>query len=230
MEVIPAQVRREWMDKTEFGNANHCLPLLLANQAGWWILNSHDFVASWDGGDSPESLSVTYESDIDPFPASSYFGYGILSFTMSHLFRITHGWTILVRGPANTLRDGISPLEGLVESDWAPMTFTMNWKFTRPDVTVSFRRGEPVCMLVPQRRGDLEAIDPKIEPVRTMPDYDDYMRWRRSGIKFKNEKPVTVPGWQGEYMRGYGPDQDQVAVHQRRLKLRSFANFDDPNA
>lgn len=227
MEVVPAAVRREWMDGTEFGNANHCLPLLLANQAGWWILNSHDFVASWDGGDSPESLSITYESSAHPYPAGSYFGYGILSFTMSYLFRIAHGWAILVRGPANAPRDGISPLEGVVESDWAPMTFTMNWKFTRADATVAFRRDEPICMLVPQRRGNLEAINPVIDAVDKMPDYETYMKWRQSRIKFKDEKPVTVPGWQGDYMRGQSPDQDEVAVHQRRLKLRTFADHDD---
>jgi hypothetical protein len=31
----------------------------------------------------------------------------------------------------------ISPLDGIVETDWLEATFTMNWKLTRPNHTVA---------------------------------------------------------------------------------------------
>ena len=37
----------------------------------------------------------------------------------------------MVTGPFNQPKDAIQPLTAIVETDWAPFTFTMNWKFTR---------------------------------------------------------------------------------------------------
>ena len=49
-------------------------------------------------------------------------------------------------GPPNHIKDGIQPLVGLVETDWLPFPFTMNWIFTRPG-RVRFAKGEPFCFI-----------------------------------------------------------------------------------
>ena len=36
----------------------------------------------------------------------------------------------MVRGPTNSPKDGIAALDGIIETDWAHSTFTMNWRFT----------------------------------------------------------------------------------------------------
>ena len=56
---------------------------------------------------------------------------------------------MLVSGPANTPKANIYALEGLVETDWAPMSFTMNWKFTVPDLAVLFKAGEAIARSSP---------------------------------------------------------------------------------
>ena len=63
---------------------------------------------------------------------SSNFGYGIVTWYLPYLFRTSPGYNLWVRGPVNSPKDGIVPLEGLVETDWAEATFTVNWKITRP--------------------------------------------------------------------------------------------------
>ena len=102
----------------------------MADQAGWFVLNSHPLTAIWDGGASPERLRVEYHGGQPPYPASSHFGHGILTWHLPYLFRTPPGWNLLARGPANRPKAGVSPLEGLVETDWAVATFTMNWQLT----------------------------------------------------------------------------------------------------
>ena len=60
----------------------------------------------------------------------------------------------------------------MIETDWSVATFTMNWKLTRPHWPVTFEIGEPICMVVPQRRGELESFHPqslcRLPPTRTL--------------------------------------------------------------
>jgi hypothetical protein len=77
-----------------------------------------------------------------------------------------------VRGPANYLKDAVYPLEGVVETDWSAASFTMNWKFTRKLLPVRFEVDEPICMIVPQRRGELESFAPELRHI----DSDEKLR------------------------------------------------------
>jgi hypothetical protein len=234
--VEPAPVRREWMDRTSARFANRCLPMLMANQAGWWVPNPRRFTARWDGDDHPRGLHIRYDSGRPPYPASSHFGYGIVTFHVPLLFRTPPGWNLLVRGPANLPKDGASALEGLVETDWAVATFTVNWKLTRPGLDVEFARGEPVCMLVPQRRGELERFQPAFLPIEGMPEHAGYRAWRASRSGFlrelrtkRREDPAEASKlWQRDYMLGTDPAaaarDGGFAEHQRRLALSPFAD------
>lgn len=128
------------MDATVERFANRCLPMLIANQAGWMLLSSHTLLATWNGGDHPSHLSVEYLSGSAPFPASSHFGYGILTWRLPYLFRTPPGYNLLVRGPSNRPKAEIYALEGIVETDWAVATFTMNWKMTHAHQPVYSKR------------------------------------------------------------------------------------------
>ena len=64
-------------------------------------------------------------------------------------------------GPPNHIKDGIQPLAGLVETDWLPFPFTMNWLFTRPG-TVRFEKGEPFCFITLAQDKPLEEFEPVI--------------------------------------------------------------------
>ncbi|MFI1889310.1 DUF6065 family protein [Streptomyces jumonjinensis] len=229
MPIVPAPVQRNWWDAAPLRYAYRCLPLLMANQNGWWILNDNTFTVRWNGGTSTAALSVRYtDGEADRRQAMSHFGHGILTFHVPYLFRTPPGWNLLVRGPANLPKDGAHPLEGLVETDWAVATFTMNWKITRPDADIVFEAGEPLLMLLPQRRGELERFHPAHAPISRMPDAGDHRAWHDSRMAFAHEMLAADPSvaadmWQRHYMRGTHPAAaEPFPAHQRRLLLRDF--------
>jgi len=201
--------------------------MVMANQAGWFLLSGHSFTVYWSGEDGLDALRIFYLSGSKPYPAVSAFGHGILTFQIPYLFRTSPGFNLLVRGPANCPKDGACALEGLVETDWAQSTFTMNWQITRAHHTVTFEVGEPVAMIVPQARGTLERFDPSFADIDTEPELASGFRgWARSRREFIGSTRMSPPGakrlWQDDYRRGTAPDGSAVEEHQRSLRLRPF--------
>jgi hypothetical protein len=231
MPIVPAERSREWMDATDERFANRCLPLLIANQAGWFILNTHELRVTWNGGDEIEDLKLTFGSDQMPYPATSHFGHGILTWHIPYLFRTPPGYQLLARGPSNWPKDGISALEGIVETDWASATFTMNWKMTRPRATVTFAVGEPICMVVPVRCDTLESFEPLIDDLAGTPDYAKYQKWSADRSRFLSElgqpeSESAKQGWQKDYFRGQSRDGERARVHRTKLRLQDFSGPD----
>jgi len=227
MPIIPAPVARDWMEQTLEQFAYRCLPLLIANQSGWLILNSHRVRIDWDGGEATCSVSLEFAEGGPPFPVSSHFGHGIVTWEIPFLFRTPPGYNLLVRGPANSPKDGVYPLEGIVETDWAVSTFTMNWKLTRPGMTVTFEKEEPVCMIIPQQRGEVESFEPEIRALNEDPELAaKAWAWFESRRRFLQEVPSPfgrVETWQKHYFQGVTPSGEFGQDHQTRLKVRPFA-------
>lgn len=232
--LAPAPAARAWMDQTDRRFARRCLPLTMANQAGWFLLGTHTFVARWDGGDSVDALRLTFASGDEPYPVSSHFGYGIITFHIPYLFRTPPGWNLQVRGPANWPKAGVAPLEGLVETDWAVASFTMNWKMTATHQAVRFTAGEPICMLTPQRRGDIERFVPEIRDLSEDPELEAAATaWRQSRTTFNRDlqEPGTDAhriGWQRHYFQGSAPDGTTAPEHQTKLTLAPVTAGDAP--
>jgi hypothetical protein len=233
MRIVPAPRWRDWMNATPDRNANRCLPLLVANEAGWCLLNERTFTATWSGGPRIEDIVIEYDGARAQAPAVSNFGSGMLTFTIPYLFRTAPGWDLLVRGPANWPRDGIAPLDGLVETDWAPNTFTMNWVFTRPG-TVTFEHDEPICMVRPQRRHELESVEPDVRSAEEGEDAEVGELWtawkqRRHALlvrKFLAEHSDDFADsrreWEGDYFRGRTIAGDKFDDHVTKRRLKPF--------
>lgn len=217
------------MSATPARFAYRCLPLLIANQAGWLVLSGHALTVTWNGGADVADLRIDYRTGAPPYPAQSHFGHGILTWTLPYLFRTPPGYNLLVRGPANWPKDGAYPLEGVVETDWAVATFTMNWQITRPNVPIRFDQDEPICMLVPQRRGELEAFRPEVRSIETEPGVArEYGTWsaRRERFLIDLREPRSAAaqrGWQKDYFQGVSPGGLVAPEHQLKLRLREFA-------
>ena len=227
VQLVPAFYKRDWMDETAGGFAYHCLPMTLANQSGWFVLAPHPAVAEWNGGNLPTDLRVAIEGTPGSVHAMSAVGNGILTWTIPYVFRTPPGWNLLCRGPANFLKDGIQPLEGLVETDWSHASFSMNWKMTRPG-RVEFREGEPVAMLVPQRREDLEAFSVrKAELASNRELSEGYNEWVNSRNAFlaaqRNGDPEAIKKrYQKHYFSGQTLKGAHFGEHQKKRRLRSF--------
>ncbi|MFC0283957.1 DUF6065 family protein [Camelimonas abortus] len=223
--IRPAPLERPWMDATPARFAYRCLPLNIANRHGWEVLCPGRVCAIWDGGDSAASIRVDGGG-----VAVSHFGCGVLTFHVPLLFRTEPGYDLMVCGPVNRPKDGIAPLTGVIETDWAPYTFTMNWLFTRPGRRVIFEEGEPFCHFFPVRRGLLEQVSPALEPLAAGTELAaSFSAWSRSRNDFNaglaaRAREAVDQGWQKAYFRGLMPDGAAGAPdHRSRLRLQPFA-------
>lgn len=237
-ELVPAPAARQWMQDTIGGFAQRCLPLLIANQSGWWILNRVAFRATWDGSEVRAGVRIDGIDGNEPPPeVGCQFGYGIVTWTVPFLFRTPMGYNLLARGPANLPKRGATALEGVVEADWAVATFTMNWQLTEPGHAVEFAAGEPFCMIAPQRRGELEAFHPERRSLSREEDLAaQYQAWdearqlhqliRRVALTRHGPDHPDARRWQGDYFRGISPGGASAPEHQTRLRLLPFEPSD----
>jgi len=231
MPLVTAYTNREWMDQTANRFAYRCMPMLIANQAGWMVLSGHDIGVIWDGRQTNEGLKIKCLSGDMPCPALSVFGSGIITFTLPYLFRTPPGYNLLAQGPPNWPKDGVSPLAGIVETDWSEATFTMNWKITRPHHTITFEKGDPICMITPQRRFEVERFRPEIRDITSDPVlHADYLQWADSRRKFnsdlkKNDPDARKKGWQKHYAQGKTVSEKRSDVHQSKLNLHEFSDM-----
>lgn len=223
--IQPAPVRRDWMDASPQGFAYRCLPLTIANSHGWVVLGESSFDAVWNGGDQPGDIALKFQHQAGPAPAS-HFGAGILTFHIDVLLRTPPGMSLWVSGPPNEPKDGIAPLSGIVEADWAPMTFTMNWRFTRPFHPVRFVAGEPICFFFPVPRGIVPEMQTETRPLaENMELHAAHHAWREArgnfndGLKQSGSK-AQAEGWQRHYHRGQAP-AGEGAIHGHATKIRA---------
>ncbi len=230
IRMIPSERWRQWMDATGDRFANRCLPLLMANEAGWTLLNPVGFAATWNGGPHWRDITLEFDDSLGRRPlVESNFGYGIISWGITMLFRTPPGYNLLARGPANLPKDGISALEGLVETDWSVSTFTMNWQITRASHPVRFETEEPFCMIVPQRRGELERFRPILRDLSSAPslkaganafwDRRDDLQKRKFIADFVGPKAKAWLEWEATYFRGLDADGVRFSEHQTKLRL-----------
>ena len=232
--IRPANPRRYWMDASPESFAYRCLPLGIAASNGWELLSPCGFEASWNGSRAVNAVSISVDEDVpeDLHPVA-IFGQGVLTFHVQALFRTDPGWNLWVSGPPNDAKDGIAPLTGLIETDWSPYSFTMNWRFTRPDHAIRFEKDEPFAFIFPVERNQLAGVTPTFLPIDDDPDLrEQYDKWSKSRDAFndwvsKNPPATPAEKWQKLYYRGVDADGcPRVKDHQTKLRAPEFRDKD----
>ena len=241
--IEAAPVKREWMEQSIDRFAYRCLPLVIANQSGWIIRNRIEFGAIWNG--KPEMNAIEFgvpmgdsakeRAAILPEMVKSHFGGGIITFVVPFVFRTPPGYNLWVRGPINEFKDAIQALDGMVETDWLQASFTMNWKFTRPNTLVHFKLREPICQVLPYPRGLLERIDPVVRPIHDDPELlAGHEAWRISRGAFISD--LDKPGsearerkWQKDYFQGKDVTGARRREHQTKLDVKEFVRVEPSN-
>jgi len=228
--IRPAVTERDWMDQTSERHAYRCLPLSIANAAGWEILNPSSFSAVWDGGPGPDAVRIISEDGTDPI-GISLFGAGVLTFHVTGLFETEKNIQMWVSGSPNRVKDAIQPLTGIVETEWSPYTFTMNWKFTRTGQRVRFEKDEPFCFVMPISLDMLEGVEPEFRAMEANPELKEgFFEWSKSRSSFNADlqdpsSEAAGQKWQKTYHHGAGPDGKKTeARHRTKVRLRNFSN------
>ena len=227
MPLRTAERSRDWIEALPERFAYRCLPLAMANQAGWEILNQTPFTARWNGREGLDAISIKFDGEPNPL-VGSHFGHGVLTFSLGYLFRTTKSHNLWVKGPANLPKDGIAPLEGLIETDWAPFTFTMNWHFTRKRHKVRFEADEPVATVLPYPRHYARKFDATLKNLNENPKlYQQYVDWRDDRLAFnealqKEGSEAQKAGWQRTYMKGQDQAGKTFAGHETKIQMKAF--------
>ena len=230
--IRPASSTRTWMDATAERFAYRCLPLAIANAHGWELLSPCGFEARWNGESGPDGVEIRLDEGAVPRQAPvSLFGQGTVTFHVEAIIRTSPGWNLWVGGSPNAAKDGISPLGGVIETDWSPYSFTMNWRFTRPGHWIRFDEDEPFCFLFPIERGPLQAIEPRIRSLDEAPElkasFHDWSRSRDAFHERMRQNPPSAPAdkWQKLYYRGLTPDGVAGTDHHNaKLKVQPVVN------
>ena len=231
-KLVPASRTREWMDKTPGSFAYHCLPLVMANSLGWFLINDIPCEMEWDGTDAPSGLKIwsTEElSDVQKyFMPSSHFGSGVVTFHAEYMFWTDAKVSMITKGPANMPKHGIQALEGVIETDWLPYPFTINWKMTAKDTRVRFERGEPIAQIFPYPAETISQMEPEIQTlsVDTNPElfikYEDY---RKKRTVFNEKFKYDGAKRQKYYVRGEDSMGDKYPEnHQTDWKTKQFVD------
>jgi hypothetical protein len=229
-KIAPARPDRAWMDVFQDKHAYRCLPLSIANAHGWDILMPAPIEVEWNGGPEIADLKV---KALKPLPGNrpvdhfvrSNFSRGIVTFNTDYIFRTEPGWDLLATGPFNRPKDNASPLSGIIESDWLPYPFTMNWQILRPG-RVLFEQDEPFCFIFPLPKQALIDCEPEIRRLADEPELkeqhdsfrnarDEFMKRMREG-----DQSAIRQGWQRHYFVGRFPDGKTVEGHLNKLRLK----------
>jgi len=206
-QIVPAARTRDWMDKTPGAFAYHCLPLVMANSLGWFVLNTVPCEMEWDGTEPSSGLKVWPTEELTlaekQFLPSSHFGSGVVTFHAEFMFWTEKKISIITKGPANMPKHGIQSLEGVIETDWLPYPFTMNWKMTAKNTRVRFDRGEPIAQIIPYPADLIDSVEPEILSMQTNPElfakYEDY---RKKRVVFNEKFKYDGTKRQKYYVRG----------------------------
>ncbi|MBL8746647.1 MAG: hypothetical protein JNK58_09870 [Phycisphaerae bacterium] len=223
--IEPAPLERQWMNETPARFAYRCLPLVMANQAGWIVRCPVGFRVRWNGSDAPHgSMDFAFDESAERWSGwiSSHFGSGVLTFSLPWLFRTPRPMLLRVSGAPNWWKIGAAALEGLVETFWSPYTFTMNWKLTQPGACVSFAKGEPICFLQPVDVGLAESLEPRFRAIAENAELKGELEaWTRARRELIDD-PNRGGAWQKNYFQGKCMSGAQEPEHRSRLAVRAF--------
>ena len=231
-ELRAADPRRAWMDATPDRHAYRCLPLAIANAHGFEVLAPCGFEVTWNGGPLAADLTVRATGEFPQFAhfARSHFANGIVTLHVGYLVRTEPGWHTLATGPFNAAKDGIAPLTGVIETDWLPYPFTMNWRMTRAG-SVRFERDDPICLVFPVRAHALVKARAEIRDIGDDPELRAEMdAWAaRRGEFMKRfdagDAEALKEAWQRFYFKGQYAD-GAPAEREHAAKLRVVAPVD----
>ena len=216
--ISASKTKRKWMDETEQKNAYKCLPLNVANQYGWTVHSPSNFYAEWNGKDDKNAVTTKGLKG-----AHSVFGHGILTISVDFIIKTEKNISIYVKGVSNNPKDNIFPLEGIVETDWLPFTFTMNYKFYKPG-KVEFYKNEPLFMFFPINRSFIENFNIEYFPMSLDEEMSiNYNKYATSRTKHIIEKQE---GWQKYYITGTVVDEKKnLFNHKTKLNLKEPTEF-----
>ena len=210
---IPATRLRKWWetDPKTRNHAKFCLPMLMANSYGFYILSPANITIKWDGSlDSDVEFITDDESSHTSITNHSAKG----TFTIQSQFipRTPPGVFTLIK-PVPNIRLPFQPLEALMETWWLVANFGLVTFATQPG-TFKIYKGYPIAqmMFVGSDIHDYELVHAGY--VDQLPERDSFV-----------QKRSEYTDRQLDYMKGLHMDGNKEALHYSKFKNTSPNSF-----
>jgi hypothetical protein len=78
-KIEPLSMKRSWMSNVSESNPYQCVPLNVANQHGWVVVNPTEFSATWDGRENSDSMQIKYKDHPKTNYVLSHFNNGTIT-------------------------------------------------------------------------------------------------------------------------------------------------------
>lgn len=187
-----------------------CPVMPYANQSGWLLLNHKKFTCLWNGSRGFNSVKFDVIE-----PHNNVNGGGVINFPVPYIFELEPGYELLVRGVPNLPKPGVFTLEALVDVNKAATLGGVHVLITQPNKRITFEANEPIAMIVPQKKGELELFDPSFHELKENEDKEyDYYKWIANRTKMAqkhHETGVDVRDFKGTFHK-------QMDMIKRKLK------------
>lgn len=238
---LPERAGRDALGTLPVRAARWCDALATATGFGWWLYPPIDFDLLFDGQRIWWACASAFEGwlpletaqfpnfsaafdEVAPLPIRGYSPPfltvlpepGMVQVWTGLLARTAPNWSLLIRSPANLPPlPGVIAFEGIVEADlWAGPLFT-NFRLTRTDEPVPFRRNMPFVQIVPLSRtaySDETLGRTEITPGLNSLDSDVWKGWHRDVVE-PNQDPSYRPGRYAAVVRRRRKQDNQCPPH-----------------
>lgn len=231
MKLVPASPFRKWMDAFPDRHAYRCLPLSIANAHAWELLCPFGVEIRWNGGMERDDIQIDAMENIAPLTVDHFcrsnFTRGIVTFHTDYIFVTSEDWNLYTSGSANSFKDGVQPLTGIIETSWLPYPFTMNYQLTRPGI-FRFEKDEPFCSIMPIPRDYLQQVTPKLLSIDDNPALkEQHQLFRDNRDEFMKrfnarDQDAIRQAWQRLYFSGKLADGSPGSPqHTNKLRLNA---------
>lgn len=157
---LKGDIKRDWFVK----HAYFCLPLVMGNQHGFVVKSIHDIEVEWNGGNLPSDVNINYldqtyhDTNAALQSIRSHFGMGTITVQTTFSLRTPNGINLMTINPPNYYIDGLYHMTGVVESDNLRRDFTFNLRLTRPNHTITIKKGDIIGCVIPYPRHFIDSF------------------------------------------------------------------------
>lgn len=192
------KIKRDWFND----HAYYCLPLTIANQYGFGIKSTATFDIIWNGGEGINDTELRImEPSINNYQNfDTHFGSGIVTVQNAFSLHTPRGVNLMTMNPMNMFIDGLTNMNGIIETDNIKRDFTFNIKVTRPHHLIRINKGDIISAFLPIQRYFADPYVVKSAEEVTSTEFIEHIR--QAGRDFAVERN--------------GPDRDKPHESGRR--------------
>ena len=143
---IPAIREKDWWDDNDRtkDHAKHCLPLIMANSIGYYILSPGTFIVRWNG-DIHQNAEIKKIDGSSHYNVDNHAAYGSFTIQAGFIPRTENvNDFVCVKGVANERGLPYSCLEAFIEAWWSAGNFGLVYMLNQPGEFM-INKGQPIA-------------------------------------------------------------------------------------